>query len=128
MFSYMKIYTVHLKPGLSLGEQKPVFIKEGINIAAFIFHFFWALYHRLWWVAFLVFAANVVLVFLMRSSVLTREGVVIIQLAIQVIVALQGNDWRRAKLTRKGYIMADVSAADSLLRAEQRYFERSLAA
>lgn len=121
----MKIYTVHVKPGA--GEQVPVFVREGFNVFAFLFHFFWALYHRLWAPAVVIFVVNAMLVLLMREHVLSQNGIVALQLGFQFLVGAHGNDWVRARLVQDGYILADISAGDNLLRAEQRYFERVLA-
>lgn len=123
----MKLYTVHARPGTSMVE-KPVFIKEGFNLWAFLLTVVWALYHRLWLVSLLLVAFNVTMFYCVRIQLFSSISFGILHLAFHVICGLYGNDWIRAKLTRRGYIMADITAGDSLLRAEQRYFERYLAA
>jgi len=128
MFNRMRIYTVHIKSGETLADRKPVFVKEGFNITAFFFTLLWMLYHRLWRYAFLVFAFNLLIVLLTKGHVLNANNATFIQLGFNILVGFHANDWLRDGLTRRGYIMADVTAADSLLRAEQRYFERYLAA
>lgn len=124
----LKIYTVHLKPGQSQLEQKPIFVHEGFNIKAFILVIFWTLYHRLWLASFLLIVVNTVLIGMRDMHILSDVGVFIMQFGVQIITGFLANDWYRHKLDRQGYIIADISAADSLLRAEQRYFERTLAA
>ena len=128
MFSHMKIYTVHIKPSNSQAYEKPLFVREGFNWWAFLLTFVWALYQRLWFLALAVFACQFGIVWLGKPHILTPESTGILQLALQVVVGFAGNDWLRAGLSRRGYIVADITAADSLLRAEQRYFERYLAA
>jgi len=123
----LKIYTVHMKSGETLAERKPIFIREGFNIFAFIFTLFWTLYHRLWRWSLLILAVNVVLALATKNHLLDTNTGSIIQIAFNVLVGFHANDWLRDGLARRGYVMADVTAADSLLRAEQRYFERSLA-
>ena len=127
MFS-LKIYTVHVKPGVPQAEEKPVFIKEGFNIIAFVFPVLWTLFSRLWLAFMLIIAADYVLLEIFSYHMLNIDALCAVSLGIHVIVGLLGNDWRRAALKRRGYILADVAAADNLLRAEQRYFERYLAA
>lgn len=127
MLPRMKIYTVHIKPGPGAAEN-PVFVREGFNIAAFIFTGLWALYQRLWGVALLILAVNMAVILLGKAYIFTPPAMAIIQLGIQVLVGFHANDWLRARLRRKGHIIADIAAGDSLLRAEQRYFERYLSA
>lgn len=126
-FGGMKIYTVHVKPGAG-GSEKPVFVREGFNWMAFLFTGLWALYQRLWWPAFFIAVFNVALITAGRHHAVSSESVSIIQLGFQVLIGYLGNDWLRARLRHRGYVMADITAADSQLRAEQRYFERYLAA
>lgn len=127
MFGWMKIYTVHVLPDDVGVKQKPIFIKEGFNQFAFVFTLFWALYQRLWIPAILMLAFDIVLMMLLGAHIFAPPSIVGMQLIYHVFVGFQGNDWLRARLQDKGYILADVSAADSLLRVEQRYFERYLA-
>ncbi len=124
----MKIYTVHVKPNVSLADTKPVFVKEGFNFFAFFLTLFWSLYHRLWLVTLFIIAYNLLIVLVMRWHLLGFNGATALQLGFQFLLGAHANDWLRAALAKRGYIMADVTAADSRLRAEQRYFERYLAA
>ncbi|MDE3060651.1 MAG: DUF2628 domain-containing protein [Pseudomonadota bacterium] len=123
----MKIYTVHIRPGEVSPQQKPVFVKEGFNALAFVFSLFWALYWRLWKPALLVIAFQVALVAL-RNHGMGVASIAALDLGFHLFFAYQANDWLRARLTRRGYVMADIAAGDTQLRAEQRYFERALAA
>jgi hypothetical protein len=124
----IRLYTVHARPGTSPTTLPPVFVKEGFNFSAFLFHFFWALYQRLWLPALLIFLVNALLVLLVRWHWVGEGGLTVLQLGFQFLVGAHGNDWVRARLSREGYILADITAGDSGLRAEQRYFERFLAA
>lgn len=127
MLNRMKIYTVHARPG-ARGGEKPIFVREGFNWMAFLFTGFWALYQRLWWPAALIVAFHIGLGALGEHHLLSPSSVGAVQLGFQVLVGYFGNDWMRARLRRRGFVMSDVTAADSQLRAEQRYFERYLAA
>lgn len=128
MFKGMKIYTVHIKPGMAAAQQRPVFIKEGFNFWAFLLTLLWTLYNRLWLASLLLFAFNVVLFIMLKNHMLSMYSVGAINFGFHLIIGFLANDWLRAKLARRGYIMADISASDTLLRAEQRYFERVLVA
>lgn len=128
MFHRMRIYSVHVKPGDTGADFRPRFIKEGFNWAAFIFTFFWALYQRLWVVALGLVLLEFLLMNLLQAHILTRFSVAVIHLGIHAFVGMQANDWLRARLARQGYIVSDITAADSFLRAQQRYLERYVAA
>jgi hypothetical protein len=52
----------------------------------------------------------------------------VIQIAINVWVGIEGNDWLRDKLKRQGYIVADIVTGDSDTVAELRFYERYLKA
>jgi hypothetical protein len=123
MFGRMKIYTVHIKPGTNDALEKPVFVREGFNVWAFLFTFVHALYHRLWLHALAIMTLTVLIA---ESHMLSHSSIMVLQLALQLIVGFSANDWKRAALSRRGYIMTDIAASDNLLRAEQRYFERML--
>jgi hypothetical protein len=124
----MKLYTVHVPSGVDDAQEKAIFLREGFNWAAFFLGAFWALYQRLWLPALCIFLFNGVVMTLARDHMFSETGATVLQLGFQIAVGFLANDWQRAKLGRKGYVMSDVTAADSLLRAEQRYFERVLAA
>ncbi len=127
MFGGMKIYTVHVESGSSNSYQKPVFVKEGFNVFAFLFTFLWALYHRLWLAALFIFAVNTALALITKSGFMSADVLGIVQIMFNAMVGFHGNDWIRSALAKRGYIMADITAADSQLRAEQRYFDRHFA-
>jgi hypothetical protein len=127
-FKGMKLYTAHILPAEPQAYEKPVFVKEGFNFWAFLFTFIWALSQRLWLPAIAMIAVTVVLAWIGKHHYLNEASVAVIQLGYQILIGFHANDLRRARLNREGYILADIAAADSLLRAEQRYFERHLAA
>ena len=126
MFGRLKIYTVHARPDNA--EEPPVLVREGFNFLAFLFTFLWAFYHRLWLPGFFLFLANAFLLGVGHAQIMTPESLLIIQLAFQIVVGFQANDWLRAGLARRGYAMQDVAAAANRLAAGQRYFERVLSA
>jgi hypothetical protein len=127
LFSHMRMYAVYVKPGAAHGEVRPVLIKESFNIIAFLFGFFWAIAFRLWWPLAFIIAFNIAVIGISQMHLLTQPSIAIIQLAFQVLVGLHAADWRQSKLRAQGYVLQDMVAAENLMRAEQRYFERVLA-
>jgi hypothetical protein len=131
MFGRLKIYTVHVKAdslrGAAQAYEQPVLVREGFNVMAFFFTLLWALYHRLWRVALAILLINVALAMLAELRIASEVTLAIVQLATNILIGYAGNDWLRAGLARRGYIIADIAAADNRLRAELRFFERHLA-
>jgi len=127
LFAHLRIFAVYSRPDRPL-DQQPVLVKEGFNLFAFLFGFFWALYHRLWKVMILILLFNIAIIYAGKIHALAPQSIGIIQMGFQLLVGLQASSWRQAKLVKKGYVLADISAADSLMRAEQRYFERLVVA
>lgn len=124
----MKVYTVHIQPGASDALEKPEFVREGFNIFAFLFTFLWAFYHRLWGAGLFLIAFHMAFYSMLDAGLIARGSVEMAQLAFQIIVGLQGHDWIRLQLEKKGYVLSDVVTGGSLIEAERRYFERNLPA
>ena len=119
-----KIYTVHVKAGEPRALEAPIFVCEGFSFWAFMFGPVWAIYHRLWLVALVLFAVAALFGAASEKQWLDEPSLAVLQIAIGVIVGYHAHDWRRAKLAKRGYIMTDVVASDALLRAQQRFFDR----
>lgn len=116
----LRVYTVHIDPSLPHPYEEAEFVEEGFNWKAFIFGGFWALYHKMWLPALGVFAVDALLLFLINGGVVGMT----MQLGWHLIVGYLANDWLRDYFKKHGFITADVVTGDSLLRAEQRFFDR----
>ena len=127
MLNSLKLYTVHTKQGSDHTLEKPIFLREGFNIFAFLFTFLWAIYQRLWKFALVILLANVAIVMAMRFGLLGQVSGGLVGFGLQIIVGFHANDFLRARLQKKGFIFQDITSGDSLLRAEQRYFDRLVA-
>jgi hypothetical protein len=107
----MKIYTAHTPPGGLLPGGEPALVREGFSWPAFFLGFFWALWHRLWLVALVLFAASVAI-----EAGLTAAGAdpmtrIAANLGLALFVGVSGNDWMRGRLARLGYRLTDIVAA-----------------
>ena len=127
MLGRIKIYTVHIRPDRVRAYEQPVFVGEGFSWLAFLFTFLWAGYQRLWKVAALLLLAHMMVGWLGHAVQLSEPSIGVMQFAIQIIAGFYGNDWLRAGLARRGYILADIASGGSLLAAQQRFFERHIA-
>ena len=121
-----KLYSVHVDPSADRPYETAEFVPEGFNIFAFLFSGIWALYHRLWILAFVLLCLNVLINVLGSHYGFHPASVMVLQTGIQVMVGFQGNDTRRVMLGKKGFIVADMVAAHTLLHAEQRFYDRYL--
>lgn len=127
MFHGMKIYTVHVRPDRLRAHEHPIFVREGFNWMAFLFTFMWAFYQRMWLLGFALLVLSIVVQSVGMGIGLSEPSVTAMQFGIQILVGMHANDWLRARLTRQGFITADIASGDSLLSAQQRYFERYVA-
>jgi len=125
----MRIYTVHMKRTgqgkKSDPDQGLVLIKEGFSWPAFFLSGLWALWHRMWFWAAIIIAANVAL-----SLALSRFGIdatsqSIIAFGFAVIIGIIANDLRRRSLSYKEYREFGVVAADDISAAEGRFFDHN---
>ncbi len=121
-----RLYSVHIDPNAPRPYETAIFIAEGFNFWAFFFGVLWSLYQRLWILAFILLCINVALSGMAEYFGFSPFSIYVLQVGIQLMVGFQGNDARRIMLTKKGYIVADMVAAHTLLHAEQRFYDRYL--
>lgn len=124
MFARLKLYTVFSKTDAS-GELEDVrFVRDGFSFLAFLLNVFWALYHRLWWLAAVCLGVLVGTELLVRSGWLSVFSVGVIQVGAFIIVGMWANDCLRASLKKRGYDDEDVVSGETKIRAQQRFFDR----
>ena len=122
----MRIYTVYLKKGADplftpdLGAQ---FVREGFNLAAFLFTWIWALVCGLWTAAALLFAGDLAIALLIEAVDLDTISQIWVTLGWHLVVGFVAEDLRRWSLHLRGYALAEVVAGESLAAAERRFFE-----
>jgi len=124
----LKIYTVHIKPGEEKPAQPLLFVREGFCWGGFLLGFLWTLYHRLWLPTLLNFLFWAAVMGIYGAGYLSDISNIVLQLAQMVFIGLEGNNWLRTGLARRGYITAGVVSGESLEVAQRRYFEQQLAA
>ncbi len=121
----MKTFTVLAPRTDASGRSDPlgvVFVKEGIAWPALFVPLLWLLYHRMWLelVGFLVLGIAIGV----AGEVAGGPVPPLAALTLQVLVALEGNQLRRARLYRRGYDLVGVAAGRNLEEAEIRFFVR----
>ena len=123
IFGGLKIYTAHIKPERSEPYETAVFVQEGFNLMSFIFGGLWALFNRLWWLAGAFLIMNLGMAAMIEFDIVSYSVTVMYQLAFQIWVAFNANDFLRHRLKKKGYIIDSIVTGPDKLAAEQRFFE-----
>lgn len=121
--SRLRVYTVHINPALPHPYEGAEFIEEGFSWRAFLFTGLWALYNQLWLVLLFILFFNAFLMYISDSEI-SASGIISVQLGINIIIGYLANDWKRGKLKKKGFIIADIVTGSSIITAEQRFFDR----
>jgi hypothetical protein len=117
------IYMVHVSPDKGRSDPDPVLLKDGFSFFAFVFTGLWALWHRMWLVAALIFCGGGLLEVVLALSGSTDELRLIVRLAFCTIVGFGANDWLSAFLEKQGYDLAGVVSAPRPDAALRRWFD-----
>ena len=120
-----KIYSIHLPPPYSARGAEPEAVKEGFCFVAFLLNVIWALANRLWVQAAILFGLMAVLSGIGALIGLNVLGQAILILAVMAWAGMEGNDWHRAALNRRGWREAGVIAAESEDAALRRFGDLS---
>jgi len=109
----LKVYKVYKHP--SLGAEA---VKVGFSWPAAFFVVFWMLAKKLWTLAGLWVLAYIVLAGIQdaaRKSLSTGAILVVVaaHLALGLVPAFKGNEWRIRNLTKRGYEFVDSVRAET---------------
>lgn len=121
----MPIWTVHAPP-VALASAEPaddlVFIREGFSWAAFFLPPIWTLRHGLWLATALWFAVEIGI-----SLLGARFGGAVgwpLWLGFALWFGLEARNFRRAKLSRRGWETVGIVDARRLVDSERCFFEK----
>lgn len=123
----MTIYTVHEPPRRQSDQVHADgfrFVRDGFYLWAFVFPPLWMIWHRLWLVLLLSAAGIAVLDFGLAASRIPATSIVIIDLLIAWLVALEASSLRRWTLARRGWRFAGIVSAQNPQEAERRFFDK----
>jgi len=119
----VRVYTLHHPSGADVLKEDPVLIREGFNWSAAFFTSFWALWGGMWLIALLLFVAAAGLELALEFAGADRSVQLAAGIGFSAIVGFCANDWRRAKLLRRGYRFQGVVAAADMDSARRRWFD-----
>ena len=109
----MRVYTVHLRRQGLDPDRDIMLVKEGFCWPALLFLVLWALWCRLWWVAFGLLVIEVALSGAVALLGLDPLSEAAISLGFAVIVGFVANDLKRWTLRRQGFVEVAVVVAET---------------
>ena len=116
----MKVFTV-LEPADGRPEGV-VFVAEGFSWSALVLGFAWALWHRMWLVAALLFALTSALTVAANLHLLGSGLAALLQFGISLVLAFEARALQVASLERAGYRRNGLIQASTAEAAELAYF------
>ena len=121
----MAVYTVHIPPaapGEAPSPERIVFLRDGFSTPAFLFGPLWLLWRRAWLPAVLWTAALALIFGGGTAFGLNAEAASVLQLALGLLLGLEGPQLVAWSLERRGYTESAVMVADSIDEAEDVFF------
>jgi hypothetical protein len=116
----MRIYTVLEPPDGK--PERVAFVPEGFSWGALVFGFVWALWHRMWVVALLLFALSAMLSIATNLELLGPGFAALLQFGIGLIFAFEARSLQAKSLERVGFRRAALIQASNGEAAELAYF------
>jgi Protein of unknown function (DUF2628) len=120
----MAFYSVHLRGDGPQAVAEAAFVRQAFSWKAFFFGPLWLLRHRLWAGLALWAAGYSILIAASLTAVSTGAGL-FIALALQMLLGLEANRLREAKLAAQGYRLVDIIAAPAPDEAEIAFYRQS---
>jgi len=99
----MHIFLVHTQAG-----HDPIVVRDGFSLSAFLFTGVWALWHRMWSLAIIIFCGWGSLNFFLSIIDVPVELGFLIIFTVSALIGFSANDWRSTSLLRRGYTLAGV--------------------
>jgi hypothetical protein len=97
-------------------------VKEGFSAGALVFTVFWALWHRMWVVAVVLFVLFVAVASAVATQVLDPAVAGVLEAAIAVLFGFEARSLHLMSLERAGYRVVGLISTTSREAAELDYF------
>jgi hypothetical protein len=119
----MALYSVHMKGDGPQSLAEAAFVRQAFSWTAFILGPLWLLWHRLW-AGFAVWAAACLILIAASLTIVSAAACQFIALALQILLGLEANRLREAKLARNGYRLIEIIAAPARDEAEVAFYRQ----
>lgn len=122
----MAFYSVHMQDNQPGSVADAAFVSQAFSWKAFFFGPLWLLAHRLW-AGLALWAAAYVCLIAASVAVVSAGAALIMAFILQILLGLEANRLREAKLAAQGFHLVDIIAAPARDDAEiafYRQFER----
>ncbi|MGH6822837.1 MAG: DUF2628 domain-containing protein [Methylocella sp.] len=119
----MALYSVHIQGDGPQSVAEAAFVRQAFSWKAFFFGPLWLLWHRLWAGLALWAAAYAILIAASLTAV-SAAACLFIALALQMLLGLEANRLREAKLGRQGYRLVEIISAPARDEAEIAFYRQ----
>lgn len=116
----MRIFTVLESPDSK--PERVAFIQEGFSWGAFLFTVMWALWHRMWVMAALLFAVTSFLTVAVALELLGPGMASLLNFGISLVFACEARRLQEVSLERAGFRHSGLIQASNTEAAELTYF------
>jgi Protein of unknown function (DUF2628) len=120
----MAFYSVHIQGDGPQSVAEAAFVRQAFSWKAFFFGPLWLLLHRLW-IGIALWAAGYSILIAASLTVVSAGAGLFMALALQMLLGLEANRLREAKLAAQGYHLVDIIAAPARDEAEIAFYRQS---
>jgi hypothetical protein len=119
----MAFYSVHIKGDHPQSIAEAAFVRQAFSWKAFFFGPLWLLRHRLW-AGLALWAAAYSILIAASLTVVSAGACLFIAFALQLLLGLEANRLREAKLGRQGYRLVEIISARGCGDAEIAFYRQ----
>lgn len=123
----MPVFTVHEPPLRATADlpdpERFVFVRDGVYVWAFLLTPLWILWRGLWLVFIIYAAIAIAIETAMHYAGFGTGSIVLVQLLLSLLVAVEAASLRRFSLARRGWKNIGIVSGDDLEDAERRFYD-----
>ena len=123
----MPVFTVHEPPLRATADlpdpERFVFVRDGVYVWAFLLTPLWMLCRGLWVVLLIYAVVAIAIENAMHYAGFGTGSIILVQLLISLLVAVEAATLRRFSLARRGWKNIGVVSGDDLEDAERRFYD-----
>ena len=119
----MALYSIHIQGDQPLSVAEAAFVRQAFSWKAFFFGPLWLAWHRLW-AGLALWTAAYSILFAATLTIISAEAGLFISFALQMLLGLEANRLREAKLGRRGYRLVEIISARAREEAEVAFYRQ----